>query len=123
MGFAIPITDVKELIEGLMNGEEIDDSDVVLGIEGYIITEAQSKAYNMPQGFYISKVTEGKGAEKAGIEMGNIVTEIEGKKVESIETIKNILLDKKSGDKIKVKVSYIAKNKYNEKEVEVTLTK
>lgn len=123
MGFAIPITDVKELIEGLMNGEEIDDSDVVLGIEGYIITEAQSKAYNMPQGFYISKVTEGKGAEKAGIEMGNIVTEIEGKKVESIETIKNILLDKKTGDKIKVKVSYIAKNKYNEKEVEVTLTK
>lgn len=123
MGFAIPITDVKELIEGLMNGEEIDDSDVVLGIEGYIITEAQSKAYNMPQGFYISKVTEGKGAEKAGIEMGNIVTEIEGKKVESIEIIKNILLDKKSGDKIKVKVSYIAKNKYNEKEVEVTLTK
>ena len=108
MGFAIPITDVKELIEGLMNGEEIDDSDVVLGIEGYIITEAQSKAYNMPQGFYISKVTEGKGAEKAGIEMGNIVTEIEGKKVESIETIKNILLDKKSKNKTKkVKVEKI----------------
>ena len=123
MGFAIPISDVKELIEGLMNGEEIDDSDVVLGIEGYLITESQSKAYNMPQGFYISKVTEGKGAEKAGIEMGNIVTEIEGKKVESIETIKTILLDKKVGDKVKVKVSYIAKNKYEEKEVEVTLSK
>lgn len=123
MGFAIPISDVKELIEGLMNGEEIDDSDVVLGIEGYIITEAQSKNYNIPQGFYISKVTEGKAAEKAGIEMGNIVTEIEGKKVESVETIKGILLDKKVGDKVKVKVSYISKNKYVEKEVEVTLTK
>ena len=123
MGFAIPISDVKELIEGLMNGEEIDDSDVVLGIEGYIVTEAQSKNYNIPQGFYISKVTEGKAAEKAGIEMGNIVTEIEGKKVESVETIKGILLDKKVGDKVKVKVSYISKNKYVEKEVEVTLTK
>ena len=123
MGFAIPISDVKELIEGLMNGEEIDDSDVVLGIEGYIVTEAQSKNYNIPQGFYISKVTEGKAAEKAGIEMGNIVTEIEGKKVESVETIKGILLDKKVGDKVKVKVSYISKNKYIEKEVEVTLTK
>lgn len=123
MGFAIPISDVKELIEGLMNGEEVDDSDVVLGIEGYIVTEAQSKNYNIPQGFYISKVTEGKAAEKAGIEMGNIVTEIEGKKVESVETIKGILLDKKVGDKVKVKVSYISKNKYAEKEVEVTLTK
>ena len=123
MGFAIPISDVKELIEGLMNGEEVDDSDVVLGIEGYIVTEAQSKNYNIPQGFYISKVTEGKAAEKAGIEMGNIVTEIEAKKVESVETIKGILLDKKVGDKVKVKVSYISKNKYAEKEVEVTLTK
>ena len=53
--------------------------------------------------------------------MGNIVTEIEAKKVESVETIKGILLDKKVGDK--VKVSYISKNKYVEKEVEVTLTK
>ena len=123
MGFAIPISDVKELIEGLMNGEEVDDSDVVLGIEGYIVTEAQSKNYNIPQGFYISKVTEGKAAEKVGIEMGNIVTEIEAKKVESVETIKGILLDKKVGDKVKVKVSYISKNKYAEKEVEVTLTK
>ena len=123
MGFAIPISDVKELIEGLMNGEEVDDSDVVLGIEGYLISDAQSTAYNMPQGFYISKVEEGKGADKAGIEMGNILTEIEGKKVESIDVIKNILIDKKAGDKVKVKICYISRNKYEEKEVEVTLTK
>lgn len=123
MGFAIPISDVKELIESLMNGEEVDDSDIVLGIEGYIITEAQSNAYNMPQGFYVSKVTEGKGAEKAGVEMGNIITEIEGKQVESVDTIRNVLLDKKVGDKVKVKVYYISKNKYNEKELEITLSK
>ena len=123
MGFAIPITDVKELIEGLMNGQEIDESDVVLGIEGYLISESQAKAYNMPQGFYISKITEGKGADKAGVEMGNIVSEIEGKKVESIDVIKNILLDKKVGDKVKLKVYYIERNQYKDKEVEVTLTK
>ena len=34
-----------------------------------------------------------------------------------------LLLDKKEGDKVKVKVSYIAKNQYKEKEVEITLTK
>ena len=123
MGFAIPITDVKELIEGLMNGQEVDDSEVVLGIEGYLITDQQAQAYNMPKGFYISKIAEGKGADKAGIEMGNILTEIEGKKVDSIEVIKNILLDKKEGEKVKVKVSYISKNQYKEKEIEVTLTK
>ena len=122
MGFAIPISDVSELIENLMNGKE-DTSDAQIGIEGYMITESQSKYNNSPVGFYISKITEGKGAEQAGIEMGNIVTEIEGKKVESIESIKNVLLDKKVGDKVKLKVSYIARNQYKEKEVEVTLSK
>ena len=123
MGFAIPITDVKELIEDLMNGEEIDESDVIIGIEGYLISAAQASAYNMPQGFYISKIADGKGADKAGIEMGNIITEIEGKKIESVDVIKNILADKKVGDKVKVKVSYISRNQYKEKEVEITLSK
>ena len=104
MGFAIPITDVKELIEDLMNGKEIDESDVIIGIEGYLISE-------------------GKGADKAGIEMGNIITEIEGKKIDSVDVIKNILADKKVGDKVKVKVSYISRNQYKEKEVEITLSK
>ena len=55
--------------------------------------------------------------------MGNILTEIVGKKVESIDVIKNILIDKKAGDKVKVKICYISRNKYEEKEIEVTLTK
>ena len=60
---------------------------------------------------------------KAGIEMGNIITEIEGKKIDSVDVIKNILADKKVGDKVKVKVSYISRNQYKEKEVEITLSK
>ena len=104
-------------------GEEIDESDVIIGIEGYLISAAQASAYNMPQGFYISKIADGKGADKAGIEMGNIITEIEGKKIDSVDVIKNILADKKVGDKVKVKVSYISRNQYKEKEVEITLSK
>ena len=40
-----------------------------------------------------------------------------------VERVKNILADKKVGDKVKVKVSYISRNQYKEKEVEVTLSK
>ena len=43
MGFAIPITDVKDLITNLMNGEA-DENDAMIGIEGYAITEEQSNA-------------------------------------------------------------------------------
>ena len=121
MGFAIPISDVKELITSLMNGEE-DKSDATMGIEGYMITEEQASAYNMPMGFYISKIVENSGADKANLEIGNIITEIEGKKVESFSDLTNVIYDKKKGDKVKIKVSYTSGRKYKEKEIEVTLS-
>ena len=121
MGFAIPISDVKELITSLMNGEE-DKSDATIGIEGYIITEDQSTAYNMPRGFYISKIVEGGGADKANLEIGNIITEINGNKVEDIEDIRDVVYAAKKGDVVKLKISYISGKQYKEKEVDVTLS-
>ncbi len=120
MGFAIPISDVKELITSLMNGEE-DTSDASMGVEGYMISESQSKAYNMPVGFYISKIVEGSGADKAGLEIGNIITGIEGKDIESFSDLTDVIYEKKKGDKITIKIKYINGREYKEKDVEVTL--
>ncbi len=118
MGFAIPISDVKDIVETLMNGEN-DTSDATIGIEGVMVTNG---AYNMPNGFYISKVVDGSGADKAGLEIGNIITKIEGKNVESLTDIKDVLYSKKKGDKITLTVAYANKKTYSEKEVKVTLS-
>ena len=121
MGFAIPISDVKDLITSLMNGKE-DVSDATMGVEGYMVTEEQNKAYNMPIGFYISKIVEKSGADKAGLEIGNIITEIEGNKVKSFSDLTDIIYNKKKGDKVKIKISYIQGRQYKEKTVTVTLS-
>ena len=121
MGFAIPISDVKELINSLLNGEE-DTSDAQMGIEGYMVTESQSKAYGIPIGFYISKIVENSGADKAGLEIGNIITEIDGQKVTDFSVLTNVIYEKKKGDTVKVKVSYTSGRQYKEKEIEVTLS-
>ncbi len=118
MGFAIPITDVKDLIEKLMNGKE-DEGGGTIGIEGNIVSNGQ---YNMPTGFYISKIVEGSGADKAGLEIGNIITKVEGKEVKSMSVIQGVLSNKNKGDKVKLTVSYIDKREYKDKEVEVTLS-
>ena len=97
MGFAIPISDVKELITSLMNGEE-DKSDATIGVEGYMITEEQSKAYNMPVGFYISKIVEKSGADKANLEIGNIITAIDGKDISTFSDLTDVLYTHKKGD-------------------------
>lgn len=121
MGFAIPITDVKDLITSLMNGEE-DISDATIGVEGYMVTEELSNAYGLPIGFYIQKTTPGSGAEKAKLEKGDIITEIEGKKVESLEDIQDVIYDKRKGDQVKLKISYPNGRNYEIKDVTVTLS-
>ena len=121
MGFAIPISDVKDLITSLMNGEE-DNQDAKMGVEGYIITEEQSEKYNMPIGFYISRIASKSGADKAKLEIGNIIVKIEDKDVSKLSDITDVLNTKKKGDKIKVKINYISGKQYKEKEVEITLS-
>ncbi len=121
MGFAIPISDVKELITSLMNGEE-DKSDGTIGVEGYMVTEEQSESYGMPVGFYISKIIENSGADKAGLEIGNIITGIDGDKVNNFNDLRDVIYSKKKGDKVKLTISYTSGRSYKEKEVEVTLS-
>ena len=120
MGFAIPISDVKDLITTLMNGKE-DTSEATVGVEGYMITEAEN-TYNLPVGFYISKVVKGSGADKAGLEIGNVITEIDNNKVTSFSDLTDVIYSKKKGDKVTLKVSYVNGREYSEKTVEVTLS-
>ena len=116
MGFAIPISDVKDVIEDLINGKD-DTNDITLGIEGYI-TNAN---YRQPEGFYVSQVINGSNAFKAGLEIGNIITEIDNTKVTSTDVIKKVLNKYEKGDKVTLKVKYVSKNEYKEKEIVVTL--
>lgn len=120
MGFAIPISSVSNLIESLMNGEE--EQTATLGIEGYMINESYSKSYNMPVGFYISKIVSGSGADASKLEIGNIITKIDDIDVKSFSDISNYLYEKKKGDTVKLVVKYTSGREYKEKEVSVTLS-
>ena len=120
MGFAIPISDVEDLIKKLINGEK-DEGALTLGIEGYMTTSGYIASYNLPEGFYVSAITKDGNAEKSELEIGNIITEIEGNKVTSIETIRKVLNKKEKGDKVTLKVKYASRNEYKEKEITITL--
>lgn len=120
MGFAIPISDVESLIDTLIKGEN-DNSGLTLGIEGYVTNSGLISYYDLPEGFYISKIYPDSNASEAGLEIGNIVTEIDNNKVTSINTIKKVLNTKNVGDTVSIKVKYPSGNEYLEKEVTITL--
>jgi len=119
MGFAIPISDVKDLIETLMNGEE-DTADASIGVQGYIISE--DNQYGYPAGFYIMSIVEGSGAEKAGLEIGNIITGIDGEEVETLSDLQDVIYEKKKGDTVELTIKYVSGRQYKEKNVTVTLS-
>lgn len=124
MGFAIPISDVSELIEKLMNGEAApEDKKGYLGVSGYMNDEETAKESKLPVGFYITEVTKDSGADKAGIQQYDIITKIGDKDVTSFEVIENYLADKQAGDKVKLTISYQnRRGSYHTEEVTVTLS-
>ena len=120
MGFAIPISDVEEIIKTLIKGEN-DTSGVTIGIEGYMTNLGNIASYRLPEGFYVSAITKGGNAEKSELEIGNIITEIDNNKVTSFDIIKKALNKKNKGDTVILKVKYANKNEYQEKEITITL--
>lgn len=117
MGFAIPISNVEQIINKLIKGED-DDEGVTLGIEGYM---TNSNNLNIPTGFYISAITSKSNADNSELEIGNIITEIDGNKVTSIDSIRRVINKKERGDKIILKIKYVSRNEYQEKEITITL--
>ena len=120
MGFAIPISDIESIIETLISGKN-DASASSLGVEGYMTNSSSIRGYGLPTGFYISSLVSGGNADKGGLEIGNIITEIDGNNVTSTDTIKKVLSKKESGDEVTLKIKYVSRNEYKEKEIKIIL--
>ena len=114
MGYAIPISDVTDVINDLMNRQtrtKVDESERgALGISGTDVDSQSAQVYNMPEGVFISDVTKDGGAEKAGLTKGSIITEFDGTKIDSMDTLKSQLEYYKAGETVDVTVQVPEKN-------------
>ena len=128
MGYAIPVDDVLDIIEGLMNRTTRDEKaeegeEGFLGISGQDVTTEVSKSYDMPKGVYITSVEEGSAADKAGLKKGYIITRFDGSSVSSISELKEQLSYYKAGESVEVVYSTVSDGEYTEQTVTVTLGK
>ena len=126
MGYAIPISKAEPILEELMNREtrdKIEDTSKVgyMGIKAADLTTEAIQLYNMPAGAFLTEVTPGGAADKAGIKKGDIVVKLDGQKVSG----KNDLVDKlqyyESGETVEVVIARANNGEYKEETVEVTL--
>lgn len=126
VGYAIPISDVSDLIENLMNQEtktKVAEADQgAIGIKGMSVSTEYSQQLNMPEGVYVSEVTKGGGAEKAGMTRGCIITGINGTTVSSKDDLQEQLRYYAKGDEVELTIQVPQSNgEYQEQSVNVTL--
>ena len=126
VGYAIPISDVSDLIENLMNQEtktKVAEADQgAIGIKGMSVSTEYSQQLNMPEGVYVSEVTKGGGAEKAGMTRGCIITGINGTTVSSKDDLQEQLQYYAKGDEVELTIQVPQSNgEYQEQSVTVIL--
>lgn len=126
MGYAIPISKAEPILEDLMNREtrdKVEDSSKVgyMGIKAADLTTEAIQMYNMPAGAFLTQVTEGGAADKAGIKKGDIIVKLDGQKVSGKDDLIDKLQYYESGETIEVVISRANSGEYKEQTVEVTL--
>lgn len=127
MGYAIPISDVKSIIEDLMSREtrlKVDqDKKGYIGITGLDVEKEYSELYSIPQGVYVSRVMEGTGAYEAGLVRGDIITAINGEEVTSMDELQEELGYYEAGTTVGLTIMQGSPVGYQAKTVQVTLGK
>lgn len=122
IGMAIPINAAKPLIEEVLSGKTVsngtsadsskDSSSVApesrprMGVKVKTISASNSGAVAagaLPSGAYIDEVEKNSPAEKAGLQVKDIVVEVDGTIVSSSQEMVNAMASKKAGDTVEIK--------------------
>ena len=117
--FAVPSNIARKIIEDIMEFGNVQRG--ILGVEGGELNSSASKELGIPetQGFYINTVTKQSGAEKAGLEKGDIIIKLDNQNVSTFADLSGYINTKRPNDKVQVTFIRDGKNRI----LPVTLSK
>lgn len=99
LGFAIPSDTVESIVEALIKDGAVYGR-LSVGITIGPVSEDIAKYYNIPQGLYVSYVTEGSDAEAKGIKRGDIITRVNGRDAFANSDVADAKEGLKAGDEL-----------------------
>ena len=122
MGFALQINDVITSVEQIIENGKVTRPQIGISgvsLSGYSSYQLRYYRINtdLTDGIYVSRVTSGGAASKAGIQEGDIIVKFDGKEVTTYKSFLTELYSKEPGDK----VSVVVNRNGTEKTIEVTL--
>lgn len=127
MAYSIPISNVRDLIDSLMNRQtrtKVSESEMgYLGVNLLDVTSSVAELYGYPQGVMIRGVEDGSAAQKAGLGVYDILVSFDDQTVTTSSSLSSMLQYYKAGEKVKIEYYHIEGNEYVLKSVDVTLGK
>lgn len=125
IGFAIPIDKAQSSLQEMMNletREKVDaDQASYLGIQGSDVSAEVSELYGVPSGVVVVDVVEDGPAAEAGMQKGDVITELDGRSISSMEQLQQVLQYYAAGEKVDVIVQRSDNGGYQEQTMSVTL--
>lgn len=115
LGFAIPINSAKPIYEQLIQYNKVKRP--YIGISGKDLSESVAKANNLVVGVYVVSVEDFSAGQKADIRIGDVIIEVDGQKITTMDELNEIKNKHNIGDTMTLKVYRDGK----EKELKVTL--
>lgn len=114
MGFAIPINSTTDITSQLIQYSKVKRP--YIGISGVDLDEKTAKVYNLVVGVYVKSIEDFSAAEKAGLKVGDVIVEADGKNIKTMDELNEIKNSHKIGDELKIKINR------NGKTEELTIT-
>lgn len=125
IGFAIPINKAQESLQNLMNQETrekvSEDQASYIGIQGASVSSDEQEKFSIPAGVVVASVVEDGPAAQAGIQEGDIITELDGRSVSSIEGLQDTLQYYAAGETVDIVVQRADNGSYQEQTLSITL--
>lgn len=102
VGFAIPISDTLDVTNQLIEHGKVLRP--YIGISGSNLSESTAERYNLPVGIYVEEISGNTGAANSDLRKGDVITQIDGQTVTTMDELNSVKNKKQIGDTITLKV-------------------
>ena len=105
IGFALSIDSIRSIVEDLKAGRQVEQTRPVLGVEtldvaGVDPTVTERFGVTATSGAFVQKVSAGSGAEAAGMQQGDVIVSVDGKRVRTAEDVGMAVRSKQPGETV-----------------------
>ncbi len=100
IGFAIPVNLAKLVSDEIISTGSVTHA--FIGVQTAAIPEAVAQEAGVSEGLYVRQVVPGSPAAQAGLQSGDIITEIDGEPARSTDQLQALTLTKRPGDKVQL---------------------